>query len=134
MKGSVYLLIAVGLEILSTTALKASEGFARPAFAVAAFTGYALCFSCLSLALREIPVGIAYAIWCGLGIVGVNALGIWLFGERLTTTHLLGIGLVLAGVLILQLGTPASELPGGQDLEAAEHPDPAPAPEPDAPR
>lgn len=97
------LALAIAAEVAGTMALKASDGFARPWPAVAALAGYAVAFFCMSLAMRTVPVGVIYAIWSGVGIVLIAALS-WLFhGERLDAPALAGIGLILAGVLVINL-------------------------------
>ena len=65
--------------------------------------GYGTAFYCLSLTLRSIPVGVAYAIWSGLGVVLVALLSWWLFGQKLDLAALLGMGLIVAGVLVMNL-------------------------------
>jgi small multidrug resistance pump len=97
------LLAAILLEVLATSALQASQQFTRPWPTALMAIGYLAAFYCLSLALRGIPVGIAYAIWSGLGIVLISAVGWVVFGQRLDLPAILGIGLILAGVLVVQL-------------------------------
>jgi small multidrug resistance pump len=94
----VTLLAAILAETIATASLKASAGFTRlwP-------SGYGLAFYLLSLTLRTIPVGIAYAIWSGVGIVLIGLIGWALFGQRPDEAGFIGIGLILAGVLVLQL-------------------------------
>ncbi|MFZ7311115.1 SMR family transporter [Comamonas jiangduensis] len=98
-----YLGIAIVAEVLATSFLKSAEGFTRlwPSVIVAA--GYGIAFLCLSLTLRTIPTGVAYAIWSGAGIVLVSAIA-WIFlGQKLDTPALIGMGLILAGVLVINL-------------------------------
>ncbi len=99
----VYLAIAILAEVLGTSALKASNGFTVlvPSLVVAA--AYAVSFYFLSLALRAIPVGVAYAIWSGVGIVLIATIGWLLFRQRLDTAAMLGMGLIIAGVGVIQL-------------------------------
>jgi small multidrug resistance pump len=99
----VYLAVAITAEVIATSALKASEGFSKPGPSVIVVMGYGIAFYCLSLALRTIPVGVAYAIWCGVGIVLIALIG-WLhFRERMDAAGILGMALILAGVIVLQL-------------------------------
>lgn len=89
--------------MVATSALKSTEGFTRlmPSLLVAA--GYAISFLCLSLMLRELPVGIAYAIWSGVGIVPVTAIA-WVYhSQRLDLPAIAGLALIIAGVLVINL-------------------------------
>lgn len=98
-----YLAVAIVAEVIATTALKASEGFSRLWPSVVTVVGYAIAFYCLSLTLRSMPTGIAYAIWSGVGIVLISAIGwIWL-GQRLDAAAMVGLGLIIAGVLVVNL-------------------------------
>ena len=93
---------AIVAEVIGTSALKASAGFTRlgPSLVVAA---YGVAFYLLSLTLRHIPVGVAYAVWSGLGIVLIAAVG-WLFyGQRLDAPALIGMALIVVGVLLMNL-------------------------------
>jgi len=96
-----YLAIAIVAEVVGTTALKASDGFTRFGASAVVVAGYGLAFYFLSLALRDIPVGVAYAIWSGVGIVLVSILGWWLFGQALDAAAVLGMALIIAGVVVL---------------------------------
>jgi small multidrug resistance pump len=95
--------IAIVAEVAATTALKASDGFSRFWPSVAVVVGYALAFYCLSLTLRTMPTGIAYAIWSGVGIVLISLLGWWMHRQTLDLPALLGMGLIMAGVLVINL-------------------------------
>lgn len=98
-----YLGIAIFAEIIATSLLKASEGFTRFVPTVILGVGYLVAFYYLSMALKEIPTGIAYAIWSGVGIVLV-ALIAWIFqGQRLDLPAMIGMGLIIAGVLVMNL-------------------------------
>ncbi len=99
----IYLSIAIVAEVIATTALKAAAGFTRPLPSLVVVTGYAIAFFCLSLTLRSVPIGIAYAIWSGVGIVLVSMAAWLLFGQRLDLPALLGIALIMAGVLVINL-------------------------------
>lgn len=98
-----YLSIAIIAEVIATTALKASEGFTRLYPALITAAGYAIAFYCLALTLRVIPVGIAYAVWSGVGIVAISVIGYFMFKQTLDAAALIGIGLIVAGVLVLNL-------------------------------
>ncbi|WP_176760307.1 MULTISPECIES: SMR family transporter [Halomonas] len=103
MMAFVYLALAIVAEVVGTTALKASEGFTRLGPSVTVVVGYALAFYLLALVLRTIPVGIAYAIWAGLGIVLVTLAGVLLYGERPDLPAVLGIAMIIGGVSVIQL-------------------------------
>lgn len=98
-----YLLFAILAEVAGTAALKASDGMTRLGPSLIVIAGYALAFFFLSLTLRTIPMGIAYAIWSGIGIVLISAVGAAFYGQVLDTPALAGIGLILAGVLVINL-------------------------------
>ena len=103
MSAYLYLLIAIVAEVVGTSALKASEGFTRLGPTAVVVVGYGLAFWLLSLTLRTIPVGIAYATWSGLGIVLIAAVGWIAFGQKLDVWAMLGMALIVAGVLIMNL-------------------------------
>ena len=98
-----YLAVAIVAEVIATSALKASEAFTRPLPAAITVAGYAVAFYCLAMTLRTIPVGIAYAIWSGLGIVLISLIGWFWFRQSLDGPALLGLGLIVAGVVVINL-------------------------------
>jgi small multidrug resistance pump len=98
-----YLAVAILSEVIGTSLLKASNGFTRPLPAIGTVIGYAIAFYFLSLTLKTIPTGIAYAIWSGVGIVLIAAIG-WIFqGQKLDGAALTGMGLIIAGVVVMNL-------------------------------
>ncbi|EHJ92974.1 DMT family transporter [Vreelandella boliviensis] len=99
----VYLVLAIVAEVIATSALKASMGFTRPLPSLVVVVGYGVAFYLLSLVLRTLPVGVAYAIWAGLGIVLVTLVGIVIFGEKPDLPAVVGISLIVAGVVMLQV-------------------------------
>lgn len=101
MRDWLYLLAAIGAEVLATSSLKASAGFTRPLPALVVVLGYLAAFYFLSLALRTIPVGIAYAVWSGLGIVLISAFAWGFFGQKLDLPALAGMALILIGIVVL---------------------------------
>jgi small multidrug resistance pump len=103
MNNWIYLAIAILSETVATTALKASAGFTRPGPAALVVVGYGLAFYFLSLTLRTIPLGVAYAAWSGVGIVLITAAGWILYGQKLDAAALAGIALIVAGVLVMNL-------------------------------
>jgi small multidrug resistance pump len=97
------LVLAILSEVVGTIALKASEGFARLGPNVLVVVGYGLSLYLLALALRQIPLGIAYAIWSGLGTAGAVVAGILLWRESLNLTGVVGILLIIIGVVLLNI-------------------------------
>lgn len=95
--------IAIVAETIATSSLKASEGFTRLWPSVLVVLGYGLAFYFLSLTLRVIPVGVAYAVWSGVGIVLVTLIGWFLFGQKLDMPALIGIAFIMAGVIIMNV-------------------------------
>jgi small multidrug resistance pump len=96
-----YLMIAILAEVAATTALKESDGFTRLIPSLITLTGYSVAFYFLSLTLRELPTGIVYAVWSGVGIVLITAAA-WLFhGQKLDTPAIAGMGLIIAGVIVM---------------------------------
>lgn len=96
-----YLAIAIVAEVIGTSALKAAEGFTRPLPSLVVVLGYGTAFYFLSLALKTIPVGIAYAIWSGVGVALITLIGWLLFKQRLDAPALLGLALIVAGVAVI---------------------------------
>jgi small multidrug resistance pump len=99
----VYLAIAIVSEVVATSALRAAEGFTRLVPSVLVVVGYALAFLFLSLTLKTIPVGIAYAIWAGIGIVLVSLVAYFLYGQALDAPAMIGMGLIVAGVAVINV-------------------------------
>lgn len=102
------LTIAIVAEVIGTSFLKASQGFTKPLPIVAVVLGYGLSFYFLSLTLEAIPVGIAYAIWSGVGLVLITGVGWLAYGQTLDLAAGVGMGLILSGVLILNLFSQAA--------------------------
>ena len=96
-----YLAVAIVLEVLATSALKASEGFTRLWPSLLVVLGYAGAFYLLSLTLRSLPVGLVYAVWSGAGVVLITLAGWLLFGQKLDAPAFVGIALISAGVVVL---------------------------------
>lgn len=98
-----YLAIAITTEVIATSFLKSSDGFTKLIPSMVTIVGYAISFYLLSLALKTLPVGIAYAIWAGIGIVLIAMVG-WLWhGQSLDAPALIGLGLIIAGVVVVNL-------------------------------
>ena len=103
MTGYVYLMLAIVGELLGTTLLKSSDGFSRLGIGVLSRLVYGICVWLLSKALQMIHLGVAYALWSGIGIVATTLIGILFWQEILTGAGVLGIALILAGIVILNL-------------------------------
>ncbi|WP_372966277.1 multidrug efflux SMR transporter [Marinobacter sp.] len=98
-----YLAIAILSEVIATSALKGSEGFSRLLPSITVVIGYLISFYFLSLTLSVIPVGIAYAIWSGVGIILIALVSWWIYDQHLDTASLVGMTLILSGVLVINL-------------------------------
>ncbi|WP_333574065.1 DMT family transporter [Sphingomonas sp.] len=100
-----YMFLAAAIigEVIATSFLKQSEGFTRPVPTLIMTVGYVCTFYCLSLALRTIPTGIAYAIWSGVGIVLVATIAWVVQGQKLDAAALAGMALIVCGVLVMNL-------------------------------
>lgn len=103
--GWVYLILAILLEIFSTTMMKLSNGMTNLLPTVGMFIGYILCFACLSMALKTIEMSVAYAIWCALGIVLIAVIGMVFFHEGFNYPKLTAIILIIVGVVTLKLNS-----------------------------
>ena len=99
----IYLLIAILSEVAATSALRASNQFTRLWPSVIVVIGYGFAFYFMSLTLKSIPVGIAYAIWSGVGIVLISITGFLLYKQKLDMPAILGMALIVAGVLVINL-------------------------------
>ena len=99
----IYLAIAIVSEVVATSALKAAEGFTRLWPSVIVVVGYASAFYFLSLTLRTIPLGIAYAIWAGVGVALIAVVGWLLYHQPLDTAALIGLTLIVSGVIVLNV-------------------------------
>ncbi|KZZ59424.1 multidrug transporter [Oleiphilus sp. HI0125] len=98
-----YLLIAIVSEVIGTSALKASEGFTKLGPSVLVVLGFSVAFYCLSLVLRSIPMGVAYAIWSGLGIFLISIVGFIIFDQKLDVAAIVGIVLIISGVVVMNV-------------------------------
>ena len=95
--------IAIVAEVIATSALRASEGFTRLVPALVVLLGYGISFYCLSLTLKSLPVGIVYAIWSGVGIVLITLVAIVMYRQVPDFGAVCGLGLIVAGVVVLNL-------------------------------
>ncbi|QIL89601.1 QacE family quaternary ammonium compound efflux SMR transporter [Microbulbifer sp. SH-1] len=103
MKSWLFLGVAIVSEVIATSSLKASSGFTKFWPSMLVILGYALSLYFLSLTLKAIPVGIAYAIWAGLGIVLISILGWLIFGQKLDVASVIGMALIISGVAVINL-------------------------------
>ena len=108
MKNWLFLAIAIISETIATSALKASDGFTRLWPSVAVVAGYGIAFYFLSLTLRTIPVGVAYAVWSGVGIMLISLVGWIVYGQKLDAAAIAGMGLIVAGVVVMNVFSKAS--------------------------
>ena len=100
----VFLLLAISSDVTASSLLKSTVGFTRLWPSIAVLTGYVLSLVFLSLAVKTIPIGVAYAVWSGLGTAAVATIGIVLLGEDISVTKVAGVALVVGGVVLLNLG------------------------------
>jgi small multidrug resistance pump len=99
----VILMLAVLAETIGTTALQASQQFSRPLPSAIVVVAYGVAFYLLAIALKTFPVGIAYAMWSGMGIVFIAIIGFAVFGQKLDLAAILGIALIMAGIIVINL-------------------------------
>lgn len=98
-----YLALAIFSEVIATSSLKSTEGFTNFLPSVIVMIGYCAAFYFLSLTLDEIPVGVAYAIWSGVGIVGIAIIAVIFHDQRLDAGAMIGMGLIIAGIIVMRL-------------------------------
>jgi small multidrug resistance pump len=103
-----FLSVAIVSEVVATSALKASNGFTQLWPSLVVIAGYAIAFFFLSLTLRTMPVGVAYAIWSGVGIVLVTLIAWFVFKQSLDIPAIIGLTLIVAGVVVLQVFSKSS--------------------------
>lgn len=97
MTGYIYLAIAIAAEVVATTSMKAIDGFNKPLPLVLVIGGYAIAFWMLTMVVKSIPVGIAYAIWAGLGIVLVSIAALVIYQQKLDLPAVVGMGMIVSG-------------------------------------
>ena len=98
-----FLSIAIVSEVMATSALKASAGFTRPLPSFVVVVGYGVAFYFLSLTLKTVPVGVAYAIWSGAGVALIALVGWAFLGQRLDAPAIIGLALIVAGVVVINV-------------------------------
>lgn len=103
-----YLTMAIVAEVIATTMLKASEGFTRLWPSLLVVLGYGVAFWGLSMVVKSMPLGIVYVIWSGMGIVLVSVAAVFVYQQKLDWPAIVGMGLIIAGVLVINLLSKAS--------------------------
>jgi len=103
LNATVALMLAIAAEVLATSSLPASQGFRRPLPSLVVVMGYASAFYLMSISLQRLPLAFVYAVWSGVGLVGISLMGWLIYGQRLNGATFVGMGLIGAGVVVLQL-------------------------------
>ncbi|VVN11038.1 Multidrug transporter [Pseudomonas fluorescens] len=98
-----YLAIAICAEVIATVSMKAVKGFSTPLPLILVIVGYGIAFWMLTLVVRSVPVGVAYAVWAGMGIVMVSVAALFIYGQKLDVPAMLGMALIVLGVVVIQL-------------------------------
>ena len=108
MNNWVYLGLAIFSEVVATASLKSTEGFTRLMPSIVVLVGYSAAFYFLSLTLDTIPIGVAYAVWSGVGVATITLVSFVIYNQKIDAAGLIGIGLIVAGVVVLRLFSEAS--------------------------
>lgn len=98
-----YLAIAICAEVIATVSMKAVKGFSTPLPLLLVIVGYGIAFWMLTLVVRSVPVGVAYAVWAGMGIVMVSVAALFIYGQKLDVPAMLGMAMIVLGVVVIQL-------------------------------
>ena len=98
-----FLGLAIAFEVAATSLIQKSEGFTKPLWTAIVLLGYGISFTFLAQAVKVLEVGLVYAIWSGIGIAAIALIGVLFLGESVTVPKLIGLSLILAGVLVLNL-------------------------------
>ncbi len=104
----IFLGLAIASEVIATSSLKATEGFTKLGPSLIVLVGYASAFYFLSMTLDKIPIGVAYAIWSGVGVAAITLVSVVFFGQKIDAAAIAGIALIVAGVAVLRLFSAAS--------------------------
>lgn len=99
----VLLSVAIAAEIIATSLLKQTDGFTRLMPTIACCATYFLCYLCMAKALRHVNLGVAYATWCGAGIIVTTLVSLLYYREKLSLTGLVGVGLILIGCILVNI-------------------------------
>ncbi len=103
MKQYLLLLLAIVAETIATSSLKMSEQFTKLVPSIITVIGYGAAFYCLSIVLKTVPVGIAYALWSGIGIILITLIGVFYFKQHLDLPAIIGLVLIVAGVVVINV-------------------------------
>ena len=103
MSGYLFLGIAIAAEVVATTSMKALDCFNKPLPLLLVVCGYGLSLWLLSIVVKTIPIGVAYAVWSGMGIVLVSIAALFIYGQKLDWPALLGMSMIVGGVVVMQL-------------------------------
>ena len=106
----IYLIIAIITEVIATSALKESQGFSKLIPSIVVITGYSLTFYFMSLTLKEMSVGITYAIWSGMGILLISLIGYFRYNQVLDSAAILGMSFIATGIIILRFFSKSLDL------------------------
>ena len=98
-----YLGLAIASEVAATASLKASEGFTKLVPSIVVLVGYSAAFYFLSLTLEDIPIGVAYAVWSGVGVAAITLISVFYMDQKIDLAGVIGIGLIVLGVIVLRL-------------------------------
>ncbi|BAQ11092.1 multidrug efflux SMR transporter [Sporosarcina sp. FSL W7-1349] len=113
-----YLALAIILELIGSSLLKASEGFSKLFPTLGVIIAFVSCFFFLSLSLKTIPLNAAYAIWSGIGVVATAIISVLIWNEKINMASIIGIVLILAGVVVLNLFGPGNDGSGSEEASA----------------
>ena len=103
MSGYLFLGIAIAAEVVATTSMKALDGVNKPLPLILVVCGYGLSLWLLSIVVKTIPIGVAYAVWSGMGIVLVSIAALFIYGQKLDWPAMLGMSMIVGGVMVMQL-------------------------------
>ena len=103
MRTWIYLGLAIASEVTATASLKASEGFTKLVPSIVVLVGYSAAFYFLSLTLEDIPIGVAYAVWSGVGVAAITLISVFYMDQKIDAAGVVGIGLIVIGVIVLRL-------------------------------
>ncbi|MDT8858705.1 multidrug efflux SMR transporter [Alkalihalobacillus sp. MEB130] len=106
-----YVFLAIGIvsEIFGTAMLKASNGFTKLFPVIGSILGYGLALFFLSLSFKSIPLSVAYATWCGVGIAGASLVSYFIWNEKISPIGLVGIGFIVIGIVLVNVTTPSEQ-------------------------
>ena len=103
MRTWIYIGLAIASEVTATASLKASEGFTKLVPSIVVLVGYSAAFYFLSLTLEDIPIGVAYAVWSGVGVAAITLISVFYMDQKIDAAGVVGIGLIVIGVIVLRL-------------------------------